>query len=194
MAKVSITQTEVLAKGHAILERVTYEIMQSDGTTQSQSREVLMHANAASCLLYNKKSRSVLLTRQFRIASFLNGNRDGTLLETPAGLLERGEDPADAMIREIKEETGYEVTGLEKVCAGYSSPGAYTELVYLFVAEYSKAHKVEKGGGLKEEGEDITLVEMPIDEALQQIQSGAIRDLKTILLLQFAAWKGLVQP
>lgn len=192
MAKVSITQTEVLAKGHTILEKVTYEIEESNGGTQSQTREVLSHANAASCLLYNKKTRSVLLTRQFRIASFLNGNTTGMLLETPAGLLERGEDPADAMIREIKEETGYQVGSIEKVCEGYSSPGAYTELLHLYVAEYNKKDKVEAGGGLKEEGEDITLVEMPFDDALQQIQSGAIRDLKTILLLQFAAWKNLV--
>jgi nudix-type nucleoside diphosphatase (YffH/AdpP family) len=192
MAKVSITQTEVLAKGHTILEKVTYDIVQSDGSTQSQTREVLSHANAATCLLYNKKTRSVLLTRQFRIASFLNGNTTGMLLETPAGLLEEGEEPAAAMIREIKEETGYEVAGIEKVCEGYSSPGAYTELLHLYVAEYSKGDKVEAGGGLKEEGEDIALIEMPFDEALQQVTSGAIRDLKTILLLQFAAWKGLL--
>lgn len=193
MATVSIKQTEVLAKGHVILERVTYDIVQNNGSTQSQTREVLIPANAASCLLYNKKSRSVLLTRQFRIASFLNGNTTGMLLETPAGLLESGEDPADAMMREIKEETGYEVAGIEKVCEGYSSPGAYTELLHLYVAQYNNQNKVAAGGGLKEEGEDITLVEMPFGEALEQIANGSIRDLKTILLLQYAAWKGLLQ-
>lgn len=192
MAKVSIIKTEVLAKEHTTLEKVTYEIEGAGGAKQSQTREVLTHANAATCLLYNKKQKTVLLTRQFRIASFLNGNTTGMLLETPAGLLEEGEQPANTMMREIKEETGYEVGEIHKVCEGYSSPGAYTELLYLYVAEYTQKDKVEAGGGLKEEGEDITLVELPFDEALAGIAKGTIRDLKTILLLQYAAWKALM--
>ncbi len=192
MTKVNITHTEILSEQSTTLKKITYEIEKTNGEKASQTREVLDHGNAAACLLYNKKAGTVLFTRQFRIASFVNGNPSGMLLEVPAGLLEENEDPSESMLREIKEETGYEVTGVQKVYEGYSSPGAYSELLHLFVAEYTRGDKVADGGGLEEEGEDITVVELPYAKALERLEKGEIKDLKTILLLQYAAWKGLL--
>lgn len=192
MAKPSITGTKILSKEKTTLEQISYETEGSDGQVQQQTREVFSHGNAVACLLYNKESGTILLTRQFRIATFVNGNASGMLLEAAAGLLERDEDPADAMKRELTEETGYEVSDLQQVCAGYSSPGAYTEFLTLFIAAYTRKDKVAEGGGLKEEGEDISLQEMLFHDALKQIETGAIKDIKTILLLQYAAWKGLL--
>lgn len=194
MVTVTLTGTEVLSHQKTTLKKISFELEKKDGSKIRQSREVFEHGNAASCLLYNKAENTVLLTRQFRIATFINGNPSGMLLEAPAGLLEVGEDPAVTMIREIKEETGYEVSGVQKVYEAYSSPGSYTELLHLYVAGYDKEKKVAEGGGLKEEGEDITLVELPFPEALQRMEKGEIKDAKTILLLQYAVWKRLLQP
>ncbi|OLY91181.1 nudix-type nucleoside diphosphatase, YffH/AdpP family [Cnuella takakiae] len=192
MSKVSISKTEVVYDERTTLKKVTYAI-EKGGKRNEQTREVVQRPNAATCLLYNPEQQVVLFTRQVRIATHVNGNEGGLLLEVPAGLLEDGEDPADTMLREILEETGYEVKGVEKLFAAYSSPGAFTELVHYFVAEYRPEQKKESGGGLEEEGEDIEIVELPFKEALQQVEQGKIQDAKTILLLQYAAMKGLLQ-
>lgn len=186
MSEVRITETAVLGKGKTSLTRYTFERQTSEGQPQKQSREIFDHGNAATVLLYNPEEKTVVLTRQFRLASYLNGNADGTLVETPAGLLEEGEAPEQTMMREIKEETGYAVSKLQKIYEAYSSAGAYTELIHFYTAAYTKEQKVEKGGGLKEEGEDIKVLELPFAEALRMLNNGEIKDLKTILLLHYA--------
>lgn len=191
MAKVTITHTETLHQGHTTLKKVSFEKEKTDGSSQKQSREIFDHGNAATVLLYNKEAGTVLLTRQLRIATLVNGNGSGMLLETPAGLLEPGEDPAATMLREIEEETGYKIPKVEKIFEAYSSPGAYTELVHYFVGEYRHHQKTSEGGGLKEEGEDIEIREMPLQEAAALLEKGEIRDAKTIILLQYALAKRL---
>lgn len=174
------------------LHEVSFDVQNKKGEWKEKKQEVYNHGNAVSALLYNKESRTVILTKQFRMASYLNGNDDGMLIETPAGLLESGEAPEEAIVREIKEETGYAVTEVKKVMDVYSSPGAYTELLYLFVAPYTPQQKVSKGGGLEEEGEDVTVMETAFDEALRMLDSGEIKDAKTVMLLQYAAMKKLM--
>lgn len=191
MAKVDITQNKVLSDKKYTLTEVHFEMEKKDGSREAQHREVFDHGNAATVLMYNKAARTIILTRQFRIATYVNGNATGMLLETPAGLLEEGEEPADTMLREIKEETGYAIEQVQKIYEAYTSAGSVTELLYLYIAEYRKDQKVEKGGGLEEEGEEITVVEMSFDEAKQMLEEGKIRDAKTILLLQYAVLKGL---
>lgn len=192
MSKVSISDKEVVYDGRTTVTKVTYAI-EKEGKRNEQTREVIQRPNAATCLLYNPEAQTVLLTRQVRITTHLHGNESGLLLEATAGLLEDGESPDATMLREIKEETGYEVTAIKKLFAAYSSPGAFTELVHYFVAEYSPEQKKAAGGGLEEEGEDIEIVELPFTEALQQVEQGTIQDAKTILLLQYVAWKGLLK-
>ena len=192
MATIRIKEEEIIYKEHGLLKQVRYEKQNKDGEWEEQTRVLFDHGNAVTVLLYNIQQKTVILIKQFRLASFVNGNNDGMLLEACAGIIDEGEEPEKAMIREIKEETGFAVTELEKVGAAYSSPGAYTELLHYFIAPYSKEQKVEAGGGLEEEGEEVKVVEMPFSEAWQLVQRGEIKDAKTLLLLHYLKAKGVL--
>ncbi|MBB1285073.1 NUDIX domain-containing protein [Flavisolibacter sp. BT320] len=186
MAEVKINGEEILSQQKTVLKKIDFSLQQKDGAWHDQQREVFDHGNAVTALLYNKENRTVLLTKQFRIATYLNGNRGGMLLEACAGLLEEGETPEETMLREIKEETGYEVKTVEKLFEAYSSPGAYKELVHYFLAPVTEEQKTGEGGGLAEEGEDVKLVELPFEKAVQMVNNGEIKDAKTIVLLLYA--------
>jgi len=192
MAEVKLKNTEILSDAHYLLKKVSFDLKKKDGTWETQEREVYHHGNAATALLYNKAQRTIILTRQFRVPTYLNGNPTGMLLETCAGLLEEGEDPDETIIREIKEETGYAIDAVQKIYEAYTSAGSLTELLYLYIAEYKKEQKVSTGGGLPDEGEEIKIVELDFDEALQLMDSGGIKDVKTILLLQYARLKQIL--
>jgi nudix-type nucleoside diphosphatase (YffH/AdpP family) len=192
MAQVNIRDEKILSDEHFVLKRIDFDIRKKNGEWETQKREVFDHGNAVTVLLYNKEAGTVILTKQFRIATYVNGNKDGMLIETPAGLLEEGESPEEGMIREIKEETGYEIPEVQKVFEAYTSAGSLTELVYFYIAPYRKEQKVAKGGGLEEEGEELKVMELAFDKALGMIDSGEIRDVKTIMLLQYAVLKNLL--
>ncbi len=192
MAEVKLKNTEILSDAHYLLKKVSFDLKKKDGTWETQEREVYDHGNAATALLYNKAQRTIILTRQFRVPTYLNGNPTGMLLETCAGLLEEGEDPDETIIREIKEETGYAIDAVQKIYEAYTSAGSLTELLYLYTAEYRKEQKVSTGGGLPDEGEEIKIVELDFDEALQLMDRGGIKDAKTILLLQYARLKQIL--
>jgi GDP-mannose pyrophosphatase NudK len=142
-------------------------------------------------LLYNKAQKTVILTRQFRMPTYINGNETGLLIETCAGLLDK-DDPEACIKRETEEETGYKISCVRKVFEAYMSPGSVTELIYFFVAEYHSSMKVSDGGGLAHENENIEVMELPFFTALDMISSGEIRDGKTIMLLQYALLHELV--
>lgn len=189
--KVNVLKNEVLSNNWYTLRKVTYEYTKSNGTTQTQSREAYDRGNGAAILLYNKEQKTVILTRQFRLPTFINGNTTGMLIEVCAGLLDE-DNPEDCIKRETEEETGYKVSHVEKVFEAYMSPGSVTEKLYFFVAEYSTAMKVTDGGGLDHEQEDIEVLEITLDEALQMIKTGEIKDAKTIMLLQHAKLENLL--
>lgn len=186
MSRVHIKSKEVVSNDHALLQKVRY-VIQNGKDSQEQQREVYDHGDAVAVLLFNAQEKKVLLTKQFRLPSFMNGNPSGELLEVCAGLVEDGELPEETLKREILEETGYVIDQVEKVCEAYSSAGVLTELLHLFIAPYSPEQKKENGGGLKEEGEHIELLEFAFDKALAMIRTGEIRDAKTIILLQYVA-------
>ena len=191
MENVTIKSSETLSKWKHELKKIQFERTRKDGGIQSQEREVYDHGNAVAALLYNREKRTVLLTRQFRLPAYLNDG-DGMLWEACAGMVEKGEGPEATMKREIREEMGYEITTLQKIYEVYSSPGSLKELLILFVGEYKQGQKVSKGGGLKEEGEDIEVVEMPLQEAFEKANSGEIKDAKTVLLIQWLHQNGNV--
>lgn len=193
MAQVKIKEEKILSDNHYLLKEVQFDIRKKNGEWETQKREVFDHGNAVTALLYNVEEKTVILTQQFRVATFLNGNSSGMLTEAPAGLLEEKEPPEEAILREISEETGYELTEVQKVFEAYSSAGSLTELIYYYVAPYTKAQKVGKGGGLEEEGEELKIMEVPFAEAVEMVEKGQIRDAKTILLIQYALLKNLVQ-
>jgi GDP-mannose pyrophosphatase NudK len=180
---VKILDTKVLSDNWYVLRKITYEYTKPDGTVLSQSREVYDRGNGATILLYNKAQKTVILTRQFRLPSFVNGNETGMLIEACAGLLDK-DNAEDCIKRETEEETGYKVTDVRKVFEAYMSPGSVTEILYFFIAEYAKEMKVNEGGGLEDEEENIEVLELGIDEAMRMVEHGEIKDGKTIMLLQ----------
>jgi len=181
---IKIVKTEVLSDNWYVLRKITYQYTKKDGTTLTQSREAYDRGNGATILLYNKVQRTVILTRQFRLPTFINGNESGMLIEACAGLLDK-DNAEDCIRRETQEETGYQVTAVRKIFEAYMSPGSVTEILHFFIAEYTKAMKVSEGGGLEEEEENIEVLEFGIDQALSMIKNGEIKDAKTIMLLQY---------
>ena len=182
---VKILENKVLSDQFYVLRRFTFERMERSGQLVTQVREVYDRGNGAAILLYNREAKTVILTRQFRMPTFVNGNPTGMLIECCAGLLDR-DHPEDAIRRETEEETGYKIGDVEKVIEAYMSPGSVTEILYLFVAEYTKEMKIGGGGGLQEESEDIEVLEIPYSKAWEMARSGEIKDGKTIMLLQYA--------
>ena len=189
--EITIINTVVLSDQRYILRKVNYEYTEKDGQRAMQSREVYDRGNGAVILLYNKQARTVILTRQFRMPTYLNGNATGMLIEACAGLLDK-EHPEDAIRRETEEETGYKIGAIEKVFESYMSPGSVTEILYFFTAAYEPSMKVSDGGGLEAEQEDIEVLELSIDRALEMVKTGEIKDGKTIMLLQHARLAGIL--
>ena len=173
------------------MNRVTVDYQKKDGTWDTQKREVYDRGNGAAILLYNIHKRTVVLTRQFRLPTYMNGNPTGMLTEVCAGLLDE-DDPVACIIRETEEETGYRLSSVRKVFESYMSPGAVTEILYFFVGEYDVSMKVSSGGGLDQEHEEIDVIEIPFEQAYLMIETGEIKDAKTIMLLQYAKINQLI--
>jgi len=181
---IEMLETEVLSDNWYTLRKVTFRIQKRDGSWETQSREAYDRGNGATILLYDASRGTVLLTRQFRLPTYVNGNDSGMLIEACAGLLDK-DNAEQCILREVREETGYDVRGVRKILEAYMSPGSVTEILHFFIAEYSPAQRTDADGGVEEE--DIEVLEMPFAEALSKIASGEIRDAKTIMLLQHAA-------
>lgn len=188
---VSIEKTEILSDNWYTLKKVTFNIKKENGDTETQSREAYDRGNGAVILLYNTHTKNVILTRQFRLPTYINGNKDGMLIEACAGLLDN-DNPEDCIKRETEEETGYKISKVEKIFEAYMSPGSVTEILHFFIAEYSDDMKINEGGGLEEEGENIEVLQLQFDETLSMIDNGKIKDAKTIMLLQHLRLKNIL--
>lgn len=191
MNVVNIKSTELLSDNWYLLKKVTFEMIKKDGSKSILDREVYDRGNGATILLYNSDNNTVILTRQFRIPTFINGNETGYLIECCAGLLDK-DNAEDCIKRETEEETGFRINKVQKVFEAYMSPGSVTELVYFFVAEYADEMKVHEGGGLEEENEHIEVLELSFENALNMVATGEIKDGKTIMLLQYAKINNLL--
>ncbi len=189
--RVRVVAERVLSDDWFVLRKTTFDYRRNDGSWQQQNRETYDRGNGAVLLLYNAARGTVVLTRQFRFPTYVNGNPDGMLIEACAGLLD-GDDPHDCIRREVAEETGFVVRAPKKLFEAYMSPGSVTEKLHFFVAEYVDQDRVTAGGGDASEGEDIEVIELALTTALQMITAGTIQDGKTIMLLQHAALTGLV--
>ncbi|MFG1497170.1 GDP-mannose pyrophosphatase NudK [Saccharospirillum sp. HFRX-1] len=189
--KIRNIESTLLSDNWYRLHKYRFDYQGPDGQWQTQEREAYDRGNGATILLYNPVKKTVILTRQFRLPTYINGNDDGMLIESCAGLLDQ-DNAEDCIRREAEEETGYRIEQVQKVFEAYMSPGSVTELVYFFIARYSESMKVSEGGGLAHEQENIEVLEIPISSALAMIDSGDIRDGKTIMLLQYLQLKGML--
>ena len=188
--KINIIKDKLLSDNYFILRNYTYELTRSNGDVVRHKREVYDRGNGATILLYNREKNSVVLIRQFRIATYVNDNDSGGLIETCPRLLDN-DTPEDCIRKEAVEETGYQVGKVEKLFEAYMSPGGVTELLHFFAAEYSDAQRANDGGGV--EDEEITVLELPFPQALAMVKEGRIRDGKTIMLLHYAQLMGWLQ-
>ena len=181
----------LLSDNWATLHKVTYDYRDSKGNWEPQVREVYDRGNGAAVILYNKEKNTVVLTEQFRMPTYFNGNTSGMLIEVCAGLLD-DHDAETAIKKEIEEETGYHISNVESVMELYMSPGSVTETVHLFMAAYSAQDKISDGGGIHEEQEDILVHEYAFAKAYTMIQTGEIKDAKTVILLQHLKLQGIL--
>jgi nudix-type nucleoside diphosphatase (YffH/AdpP family) len=185
-----ITEEHTLSNEWGKLQQVKYETSHTDGKTKDHKAELYDVGNGVSALLYNVAKGTVLLIRQFRLATVRNGNPAGLLTEACAGKVDNL-SAEETIIKEIREETGYAITEVEHIMSLFPSPGSFTERLELYIAAYEPKQKVGEGGGVEIEGEDIEVLEIPFHQTLQMIKDGVIRDAKTIILLQYVALNGL---
>lgn len=188
---INVIKDKILSENWFVLRNMTYELTRSDGSVVRHKREVYDRGNGATIMLYNRRKQSVVLVRQFRVATWVNGNEDGMLIETCAGLLDNDE-PEACVRKEAIEETGFEVGEVRKLFELYMSPGGVTELIHFFIAEYSDAQRANGGGGVDDE--EIEVLELPFSRALEMMANGEIRDGKAVILLQYLQTSGLMTP
>lgn len=180
--RVNITENKLLSDNWYVLRRYTYDYLGRDGKWTSQQREAYDRGNGATILLHNPQTGTVILTRQFRLPTYVNGNPSGMLIEACAGLLDN-DHPDDAIRREMEEETGFRINSVEKIMEAYMSPGSVTEKLFFYLAEYSADTERLPGGGIDEE--EIDILEIPLTQAMALVRTGEIMDGKTIMLLQY---------
>lgn len=191
--KVVIKDQQILYKGWSTLTRYTLQYRFEDGESAELNREIYNSGDGAAVLLYSENSKKVLLVRQFRLAAWVNGHPDGFLVESCAGMLDE-KSPEQAVIKEIEEETGYQVNSLRKIGEVYATPGAHMEKIHLYLAPFDESMKVGPGGGHREENEEIELIFYSYSECIEAVQSGFIHDAKTLILLQHAIISGIIKP
>jgi nudix-type nucleoside diphosphatase (YffH/AdpP family) len=190
-SRIKNIQKELLSDNWYTLNKFTFDYHKDDGSWETQHREAYDRGNGAAILLYNKEKGTVILTKQFRMPTYVNGNEDGMMIEVCAGLLD-GDNPEDCIRKETEEETGYQIDNVVKVVETYMSPGSVTEILYLFIGEYEDSMKVGEGGGAAHETENIEVLEYSFEKALEMMASGEIKDAKTIMLLQYAQINKLI--
>ena len=189
--KIKNIEKTLLSDNWYTLNKFKFDYQKEDGSWETQEREAYDRGNGAAILLYNKEKATVVLTRQFRMPTYVNGNENGMMIEACAGLLD-GDNPEDCIRKEVEEETGYKVNDVRKIFECYMSPGSVTEILYFFVGAYEDRMKVGEGGGADDETENIEVLEYSFEKALHMISSGEIKDAKTIMLLQYAQIHELV--
>jgi nudix-type nucleoside diphosphatase (YffH/AdpP family) len=192
-ANVRNIKREILSDNWYTLNKITFEYKKEAGTWEKQSREAYDRGNGAAILLYNRNKETVILTKQFRMPTYINGNEDGMMIEVCAGLLD-GDAPEICIKKEAEEETGYKLDKVEKVFESYMSPGSVTEILHFFIGSYEAKMKVGEGGGAKDETENIEVIELSFERAMEMVATGEIKDAKTILLLQYAKINALFSP
>jgi len=184
MSTIKILNSETLSDRKFPLKTFTYLKPDAEGKMQEQKTEVYYRPDAVGILLYDQDKQKLLLTQQFRLPTYLNGNDSGYITEACAGLIDEGETPEQTIIREAKEELGIDIRNIDKIGAVYTSAGGITEYLHLFIAVYESSAFKATLGGLAAEGEVIKHVELNFNEAKTMLKEGKFNDAKTVMLLQ----------
>lgn len=192
MNKVKNISYNTLSDNWATLNKIEFDYQFPDGSWKRLSRESYNRGNGTCIFLYNPETKNVILTKQFRMPAYANDEKDGMSIELCAGAIDKGEDPEVCIIREVEEEVGYKIDKVNLVLENYMSPGAVTEKMYYFTGEYSSTDKIADGGGLISEDEDIEVMEIPFEQAIELMNFGEIKDAKTVILLQYAQLNALL--
>ncbi|WP_047546666.1 NUDIX domain-containing protein [Psychroserpens sp. Hel_I_66] len=174
-----------LSNEWAKLDKIDYDYKFKNGEWKRLSRETYNRGNGAAILLFNSKKNTVILTKQFRMPIYEVNKKEGMSIEVCAGAIDGNDSPLETILRETEEEVGYKINSAKQVLTAYTSPGALTEKMFLFIAEYSEEMKVNKGGGLDSEDEEIEVLELAFHKAIKMIEGGEIVDAKSIMLLQY---------
>jgi len=182
-----------LSNAWANLKRIDFDFKFKNGQWKRLSRETYNRGNGAAILLYNRQEQTVILTKQFRMPIYENSKEESFSIEVCAGAIDNNDSALETILREVREETGYSIHTAKQILSTYTSPGALTEKMYLFIASYDHTNKVNVGGGLLEENEELEVLELPFEQAVEMVDSGKIRDAKTILLLQYAQINRVMQ-
>ena len=189
--KTAIISRETMSRGFAHVEKFVFRRRRLDGEMADIHREIMDTGDGVTILPYDSARGTIILIRQFRGVAFLKEGREG-IVEACAGKLE-GADPLTRVVKETEEETGIRLAGPPRLLfTAYSTPGSFSERLSYFVAPYSAQDRVTQGGGLKEEDEDIEVIETTIEAGIGMIERGEIVDAKTILLLYYAQATGLM--
>ena len=181
----NITST-ILSQFWGKLERIDFDFKFKNGSWKRLSHEAYGKSDGVAILLYNTESKKVVLSKQFRIPVYISGVSEGVSIEVCGGAIDEGESPEACVLREAKEELGYNVSDLKAINTVFLSPGIVRERVHLFIAKYNDSDKVDNGGGLEIEGEEIEVLELSFKDALKMVDTNKIIDARSIMLLQYA--------
>lgn len=181
-----VLEERLLSDNWGLLKTARLRLTMADGQVSEQWREIYDRGDGAVILPCDPRRGHVLLGRQFRWPAAYNGEADPHLIEAAAGLLD-GADPAERIRAEASEELGLELAEVRFLFALYMSPGSVSERLHFFTATYSAEEAQARFGGLRDEGEEIEILDLTLSEALAMVADGRIRDAKTVVLLQHAA-------
>jgi nudix-type nucleoside diphosphatase (YffH/AdpP family) len=180
MKKVSFESKKQIFDDFFKIEEALLRFERFDGRMSPIVRRLnFERGDSVAALIFNVATERLILVNQFKYPTYEKG--PGWIIETVAGMIDKGESPETAIRREISEEIGYSVSKLEHISTFYVSPGGSSERIILYYAEVDNKGKDKKGGGITSENEDIETIELGVEEALRKIERGEIADAKTIL-------------
>lgn len=180
MMKVDLVERRTIYDGFVRLEEARLRHERFDGTMSDEvTRLNVDRGDSAAAVVLDVEAGKVVMTEQFRYPAHSAG--EGWILELPAGSVEQGEDPAEAMGRELTEELGYAVDDLRHISTFYSTPGTSSERIWLYFARVTASDRVSGGGGASDEGEDIRAYPLPVDDIGKAIADGRIHDAKSLV-------------
>jgi nudix-type nucleoside diphosphatase (YffH/AdpP family) len=183
--KIKNVTSKVISNFWGKLERVNFDFTFKNGKSVNLTHEVYGKSDGVAILLYNPKTKKVILSKQFRMPVYVAGVSNGFSIEVVGGAMDENETAETCVIRETEEEVGYKISEVKRVTTTFLSPGIVKERVHLFIGEYKDQDKTEKGGGLVEEDEEIEELETFFVNAVKMIETEEIIDARTIMLLQY---------